>query len=571
MSETLFHLEGLPVDEISPERNSALQLFAQSARRAQPGFELDGAAVPAVARICRMVDGMPLAIVLAAAWIDTLSADDIAAEIEQSVDILETDLRDVSDRQRSVRAVIDWSWNQVDASAQDLLKRLAVFRGGFTRAAVQEAAGASLRGLSHLVDKALVRRDPKTGRYSIHELLRQYAEEQLLLAADLAESAHEAHARYFADFMATCGMQVRDHRLHAALLAIAADIDNIRTAWDYWAEKQDARSLLAFVEAMWMFFEVRGSFTPAIQFFGDAAKKLTADDPAVVCACAHLQARQAWFTALIGLPEEGLALAQKSAATLGRYYNGDVPVNVLDCVNINAIFLNRIHIVRQVAQDMLGRADRSGDVWERGWALIWSAYAHLLAQQVGEATQAGQGALAIFERLDNPFGVSVASGLILGITSMAAGDLGAAKPYFSQGVQAAEAIEYLRLRQIIYDNLGTVALLEGDAQQARQYFLRSLRISQECGQTREMLASLRDLANVATAEGDLESALQLLAVVLNHPASDQNSLNRPERLRDEAEKLRASIETRLDQPRYQSAWEAGQRRRLAGVVAQILQ
>src|SRR5262249_8336546 len=160
-----------------------------------------------------------------------------------------------------------------------------------------------------------------------------------------------------------------------------ADIDNIRAAWNYWAEKQDARSLLAFVEAMWMFFEVRGAFTPAIQFFGDAAKKLTADDPSVVCARAHLQARQAWFTALIGLPEEGLALAQESAATLGRYNNRDVPVNVLDCVNINAIFLNRIHIVRQVAQDMLGRADRSGDVWERGWALIWSAYAHLLAQQ----------------------------------------------------------------------------------------------------------------------------------------------------------------------------------------------
>ncbi|HXT35300.1 MAG TPA: helix-turn-helix domain-containing protein, partial [Chloroflexota bacterium] len=125
MSETLFTIEGLLVDEISPERNSALQLFAQSAWRARPGFALDSAVAPAVTRICRMVDGMPLAIVLAAAWIDTLSVDEIAAEIEKSIDILETELRDVSDRQRSVRAVIESSWNQVDASAQDLLKRLA--------------------------------------------------------------------------------------------------------------------------------------------------------------------------------------------------------------------------------------------------------------------------------------------------------------------------------------------------------------------------------------------------------------------------------------------------------------
>ena len=98
----------------------------------------------------------------------------------------------------------------------------------------------------------------------------------------------------------------------------------------------------------------------------------------------------------------------------------------------------------------------------------------------------------------------------------------------------------------------------------------SLRISQDCGQTREMLASLRDFANVYMAQGDLDRALQLLAVVLNHPASEQNSLNRPERLRDETEKLRAQIEARLDPARYQPAWQTGQSQRLADVVAQIL-
>ena len=85
-----------------------------------------------------------------------------------------------------------------------------------------------------------------------------------------------------------------------------------------------------------------------------------------------------------------------------------------------------------------------------------------------------------------------------------------------------------------------------------------------------MLASLRDFANVYIAQGDLEKALQLLAIVLNHPTSDQNSLNRPERLRDEAEKLRAQIESRLDQSRYQAAWELGQGQRLADVVTYIL-
>jgi predicted ATPase/class 3 adenylate cyclase len=182
MGETVFTIKGLGVGAKSSEEDSAIQLFAQSARQTQPKFELNDAVLPAVTRICRLVDGMPLAIVLAAAWIDTLSVDEIAAEIEKGIDLLETEKRDVPDRQRSVRAVIESSWNQVDAAAQNLLKRLSVFRGGFTRAAAQEAAGASLRGLSQLVDKALLRRDPDTGRYSNQELLSNYAEEQLKIS-----------------------------------------------------------------------------------------------------------------------------------------------------------------------------------------------------------------------------------------------------------------------------------------------------------------------------------------------------------------------------------------------------
>jgi tetratricopeptide (TPR) repeat protein len=219
---------------------------------------------------------------------------------------------------------------------------------------------------------------------------------------------------------------------------------------------------------------------------------------------------------------------------------------------------------------MMERANWSGDIWEHGWALVWCAYTLVVQRQIGDALQAGQEALAVFERLDNPFGMSVASGIILGFASMAMGDIGAAKTYFLRGVQAAEAIDYTRLQQISYDNLGTIALTEGDVPQAQQSFGKSLRISRQSGQTREMLGSLRDFATVYMAQGDLESALQLLAIVLNHPASEQNSLNRPESLRDETEKLRAQIESRLDQSSYRSAWEAGRSQSLAQVVAQIL-
>ena len=564
--ETVFQIEGLS----TRDGESAVQLFAQNAKRMQPQFELTKEVLPVVTRICRLVGGLPLAIVLAAAWIDSLSVDEIASEIETSIDMLETEKRDIPSRQRSVRAVIESSWDQVDASAQTLLKRLSVFRGGFTRLAAQEAAGASLRGLSQLVDKALLRRDLVTGRYSIHELLRQYAEEQLKHSAQEELSAHENHARYFASFIKTCSIHMHEERQKATLPEIEADIDNIRVAWKYWADQQNTEGLLAFIDAMWIFFEVRGSFAPAIQFFDEAANQLTSDEAEVVCARAELRARQAWFTALLGLPDEGLKIAQESINTLKQYNSPTIVVNTYSCVTINAIFTNNFPVLFQTVEEMLAHAEQSGDAWDRGWALIWGGFTLLLQQQVEKAVVAGQEAVAIFERLENPFGLSVATGIILGTISMAAGNIGDAKIYFQRGVQAAREINYLRLLQISYDNLGTVALLENEIGPAEQFFIKSLRISQECGQTREMLASLRDLANVYIAQGNLEGALQLLAVVLKHPASDQNSLSRPERLRDEAERLQVQIESQLNETAYRSAWETGQHQRLAEVVANIL-
>jgi tetratricopeptide (TPR) repeat protein len=309
---------------------------------------------------------------------------------------------------------------------------------------------------------------------------------------------------------------------------------------------------------------------PAVQFFGDAANRLTLTKPDVLWARAQLRAREAWFTALIGLPEEGLRMAQESLDILSQIDQSDIAVETYHCANINAIFLNKVEITIQISQAMMERSQRSGDLWERGFACIWWAYTLVLQRQIDKALKAGQEAVSTFEKLNNPFGISVSTGIILGSISMAAGDFSTAKRHFLRGVQAAEEISYLRLLQISYDNLGTLALMEKDVEQAQQFFLMSLRISQECGQTREMLASLRDVASVYIAQGNLETALQLLAVVLNHPVSEQNSLNRPERLRDEAEKLRAQIESKLEQSRYQPAWEVGQRQRLADVVTQIL-
>jgi hypothetical protein len=158
----------------------------------------------------------------------------------------------------------------------------------------------------------------------------------------------------------------------------------------------------------------------------------------------------------------------------------------------------------------------------------------------------------------------------LGLVTLLLGDPSSAKRHYLRGVEQAERIGFARLLQICYEPLATLALMENDMDQAQQYALKSLRISRDNGQTREMLAFLRDLARVNVAQASPETALQLLAVVLNHPSSEQNSINRPERLRDEAEKLRAQIESQLDPALYKAAWQAGQQRDLPDVMSQIL-
>ena len=203
-SEHLLRLAGMDFpDWETPEdaaAYSAVQLFLQSARRVQPDYTLSGLDLTPIARICRLVQGLPLGIVLAAAWLELLSAAEIAQEISHSLDFLETDMADVPERQRSIRAVFDYSWRLLNAEEQTRFPRLSVFRSGFSREAAQAVTGASLRTLLALVNKSLLHRTPE-GRFEIHELLRQYAAAQLAHQPEAIQFAHDQHSQYVLAFL----------------------------------------------------------------------------------------------------------------------------------------------------------------------------------------------------------------------------------------------------------------------------------------------------------------------------------------------------------------------------------
>ena len=231
---------------------SALRLFEISAQRTQPAFALDATNLPSVIRICQLVDGMPLALEMAAAWVRVLPVAEIPGEIEKSLGFLSTSARDVAERQRSIHAVFDHSWQLLTERERSVLRQLSVFRNSFSREAAEAVADVSLLDLSALLDKSWLRLNGD-GRYQMHGLAQSFAaeklhDEHLALTNEAVGDVLYRHCLFFvaqaplvAEFVA------------AKTVAPAAEIENVQLAWQTAAQQRDWRAvgqLTGFVESI---------------------------------------------------------------------------------------------------------------------------------------------------------------------------------------------------------------------------------------------------------------------------------------------------------------------------------
>jgi DNA-binding CsgD family transcriptional regulator/tetratricopeptide (TPR) repeat protein len=170
-----------------------------------------------------------------------MSCAELASEIERDLDVLTTNVRNVPEKHRSMRAAFEHSWKLLTEDEQAAFRRLSVFRGGFRREAGAEVSGASLLTLSALVDKSLLRMGG-TGRYDLHELMRQYAEEQLDITGE-AGTTRDAHSAYYLDFVAQREADIQGRRQLAALKEMAEDFENIRAAWSQALERKTEEAI----------------------------------------------------------------------------------------------------------------------------------------------------------------------------------------------------------------------------------------------------------------------------------------------------------------------------------------
>jgi predicted ATPase len=282
--ETLLRIDGMAVPEAQQElaadamTYSAIQLFFQSAKRVKPNFTLDQENIPLVVQICQQVQGLPLGILLAAAWVDLLTVSEISSEIAQNIDFLETSQQNIPTRQRSIRAVFEYSWNLLSLDERRVFAKLSVFRGGFTRDAAEKIAGATLRILAALINKSMLRRTPD-GRYELHELLRQYVTEQIKDQLEVYTAVLTAHSTYFAALMKNAEAHIHSRQERSVMEKIAQDFDNVLLAWNSAVEQGNEPAIRHMLFSLDRYLAIQSLHLQKQELLEQAAQKLEALEP----------------------------------------------------------------------------------------------------------------------------------------------------------------------------------------------------------------------------------------------------------------------------------------------------
>jgi len=271
---------------LSPEQLmefEAVELFVERARAIRPDFRLTEENAPAVADICLRLDGLPLAIELAAARLNLFSPEAVRKRLDNRLDLLRGGARDLPTRQQTLRSTIEWSHQLLEPSEQRLFNLLSVFSGAEIEA-VEVVAGAvgdlgegeadPLDGLASLLDKSLVRLTEDEGggsRVVMLETIREYAADRLRDVAEIEATARRAHATYYADFAQRQWHDLTGRQREAAM---ALDIENLRTAWRYWVAERDLEQLDKLIDSLWLLYETRGWYEAAIELTTDLLRLL---------------------------------------------------------------------------------------------------------------------------------------------------------------------------------------------------------------------------------------------------------------------------------------------------------
>ncbi|MBC8161642.1 MAG: tetratricopeptide repeat protein, partial [Roseiflexaceae bacterium] len=549
--EWVLDIDGLevPDDAYAPDAASysAIQLFVQRARRVRSNFQLGDEDLASVIEICQLVDGMPLAIELAAAWVRVLSCAEIIHELEQSMGLLTTTLRDVPERHRSIEGVFTQAWERLAPEERQTLRRLSVFEDGTPRAAAAQVVGASPVVLAALADRALIRRDTG-GRYIMHELLRQFAARKLANHAEEQEATWRKYCEYYMALLERRGGELEGPHQRAALQELGAEFDNIQDAWTHAIAQHLHHNLAQGLDGLYRFCDLRGWYQDGTAMFRQLTEAL-AQNPAPTSPALHrvgeqqtpgdqqrailearAQARQGALLCWVGQYDEAQALLEQALATLRAH----------DCAQDEAATINWMGMVAYqrgdsaAAEQLLGAGLAANQQLQLHSGVAWSL------DMLGDlASDQGD-----YERARELLNDSIMRSTALGDQASAAWSLSGLGRVLMLSGEREEARQLLEENGALFRslsdphglavtlaNLGELALESGDTTAARSYYLDALHQARLVYAIPLVLDVLAGYATVLSREGAHERALDLAITVLENPASWRESVAWAEQVR----------------------------------------
>lgn len=512
-------------------RYASVALFVERAQRVRHRFALSAENGAAVAQICRLVGGMPLGVELAASWVHTLSCAEIAREIEQSLDFLAVNHRNLQERQRSVRATFDHSWRLLQGEEQQVLRRLAVFRGGFQREAATAVAGATLPLLASLVSKSLVRRTTEE-RYDLHELVRQYAADHLRRDPQEERQTHYAHADHFLGTLAD-DSGLFNHQHAATRKVLMRESENLRVAWLWAAENGRYDLLHTAMRTFWLFHELRFLLHEGATLFAQALHHVRTQQPPEamqrlqLIVWGALQAQQGWFLFRTGRFVEAHPLLVQAIALLRQQNDQAALADALYYLSVWEWFSSAFVLGQQHAQEAL----QLNRVWDRPW---WAAMsltvlgycAHFQGVQT-EALTHFEEALAIMRRLREPRTTAVFIGSLSNVLR-ALGRISETKALLQEALALATQLEDTWTLASTYEQMGITAAHAQEVAEAQQYLERAIALFGERGDTWLWTDALNHAGWLYTQVGNAVQAQQRFAEALRLAAAAQlapNTLN----------------------------------------------
>lgn len=504
--EWLYPVDGLPFplshQTDSIESITAVELFVERARQVSPNFSLaDNRA--SVVRICQLVDGLPLALEMAASWTKTLRCSEIVAEIQHNLNFLTSNLRHVPDRHRSMQAVFAQTWEHLTESEQTVFKRLAIFKGGFQREAAESIAEASLPLLSSLLDKCLLRRETG-GRYQIHELLRQYANRKL--ANSEIEALSERHCHYYCDFLAQRKPGLVEREQGKNSLEIEGELENIRTAWHYAvthkqldALKKATAPYFYFCQMQSRYLEYADASTLAVDVFEQVKD---------VAGLAQVLVYQGWMLIRIGRFEQAAAGLARSKALFNDfqltadYGMGSHPLAPLIVLTvIQGDYARAVALGQQLKLVLAAGIDKQN----LGFACYGLTSAYLNLGQYEAALENAEEAIKLFAEIGNHW-ISAYCHIELGNVHRAMGHYAEAERHYREGLRIRQAYKDPEGIAVTASHLGEIAILQHDYQAAQQLYEQSLSIYQKLNDQGGLAAAHHGLGQVATLIGAADLA-----------------------------------------------------------------